>query len=156
MKPLLILLGSFCFVLLIIRYQKGHLAYAKSAQVAMAIMLTFTAIGHVVFAKGMAMMLPNFVPMKIWVIYGTGLLELLFALGLLFPNIQQKVAYLLILFFILLLPANIKAALENINYQTGTFDGHGLAYLWFRIPLQIFFILWVYFAVLKNPLPSSQ
>ena len=30
-------------------------------------------------------------------------------------------------------------------YQNGTYTGNGINYLWFRIPLQIFFILWVYY-----------
>jgi hypothetical protein len=50
-----------------------------------------------------------------------------------------------------MLPANIKAAINNINYQTGALNGNGPSYLWFRIPLQLFFIFWVYhFAFLKN------
>jgi hypothetical protein len=31
------------------------------------------------------------------------------------------------------------------DYQKGTRDGSGTNYLWFRIPLQIVFILWVYY-----------
>jgi len=55
----------------------------------------------------------------------------------------------LILFFILILPANILAALKKVDYQKGTNDGPGAGYLWFRIPLQIFFIAWVaWFSVL--------
>ena len=57
---------------------------------------------------------------------------------------------MLILFFIAILPANIKASLENINYQTGELNGNGIEYLWFRIPLQIVFILWVYFTTIKK------
>jgi uncharacterized membrane protein len=54
-------------------------------------------------------------------------------------------AWLLILFFFLILPANINAAVNKIDYQKGTTDGNGLNYLWFRVPLQVFFIAWVYF-----------
>jgi hypothetical protein len=28
------------------------------------------------------------------------------------------------------------------------FDGNGLNYLWFRVPLQILFIVWVYFSLI--------
>ena len=60
------------------------------------------------------------------------------------------------LFFIAILPANIKASMENINYQTGELDGIGLEYLWFRIPLQLFFIVWVFFTAIKRIEPDSQ
>ncbi|WP_331145734.1 hypothetical protein [Hymenobacter sp.] len=52
------------------------------------------------------------------------------------------------MFFVLILPANIHAALHHINYQKGTTDGPGPRYLWFRIPLQLLFIAWTwYFSV---------
>ena len=58
------------------------------------------------------------------------------------------------LFFIAIIPANIKASMENINYQTGELDGSGLEYLWFRIPLQVFFIVWVFFSAIKSNEPE--
>ena len=53
-------------------------------------------------------------------------------------------------FFILILPSNIYASVKKINYQKATLDGPGLSYLWFRMPLQVFFIGWVYFFNLYN------
>lgn len=48
-----------------------------------------------------------------------------------------------------MLPANIIAAKQKINLEKASYDGPGLAYLWFRIPLQVLFIGWVlFFAVL--------
>jgi uncharacterized membrane protein len=66
------------------------------------------------------------------------------ALALLFSGIRVAAAWVLIVFFILILPANINAALQNIDYQHGTTDGPGTEYLWFRVPLQIIFILWTW------------
>ncbi|MGH2645000.1 MAG: hypothetical protein ACRDE2_13690, partial [Chitinophagaceae bacterium] len=57
--------------------------------------------------------------------------------------------WLLILFFILILPANISAATRHIDYQKPIAEGNGLAYLWFRIPLQILFIVWTYLSAIK-------
>ncbi|BDS12178.1 DoxX family protein [Aureispira anguillae] len=150
MKPLIVLLVSFVFALFILRYKKNTSPYTLAAQIAMAIMLLFTSIGHFAFAKGMALMLPDFIPMKILVIYATGVLEVLFAIGLLIPSIRPLVAWLIILFFIGIIPCNIKAALEQINYQTAAYDGPDWTYLWFRIPLQVFFIGWVYFSSIYN------
>ncbi|MEQ8422265.1 MAG: DoxX family protein [Arenibacter algicola] len=121
-----------------------------AGQIAMAAMLLFTSLGHFMFTEGMAAMMPEFIPLKKEMVYFTGVMEILFAIGLLIPRLKTPTAWLLMLFFILILPANIKAAVENINYQTGELNGSGIDYLWFRVPLQIIFILWVYFTTLKK------
>ena len=149
MKPLLVLLGSFFFALILTRFIQKEFNVLLSAKIAMSIMLCFTAIGHFAFTKGMTLMLPSFIPWREPIIYLTGVLEILLAIGLLIPKYSACSAYLLIGFFVLMLPANIYASIHKINYQTGTFDGPGLAYLWFRIPLQIVFIVWTYFSSLK-------
>ena len=113
-------------------------------------MLLFTAIGHFAFPKGMAMMVPDFIPMKLEMVYLTGILEILFAIGLCIPKYRVFTAWTLILFLVLMLPANIKASVENINYQTESLDGKGSGYLWFRIPLQILFVLWTYLSAIRQ------
>ena len=127
----------------------GKFEYATSGRIAMAIMLLFTSLGHFIFVKGMSVMVPDFVPKKELVVLATGVFEIVLGLGLLLP-FHKLTGYVLITFFILIIPANIKASTENINYQTGEFDGNGMTYLWFRVPLQLFFILWVYVSALKN------
>ena len=149
MKPLIILLVSFAIALLAIKLITGQFALALSARIAMAIMLVFTAIAHFAFTKGMIMMIPDFIPFKKGMVYLTGVIEIAAAVGLLIPDLQVLTAWFLILFFMLLLPANINAAIRHIDYQKGTFEGPGAKYLWFRVPLQILFILWTYFAAIR-------
>jgi uncharacterized membrane protein len=96
------------------------------------------------------MMLPDFIPYKTAVIWLTGFIEIAAAIGLLIPQIRIITAWLLIVFLILILPANIYAATKQIDYQKGTFDGKGTTYLYFRIPLQILFIVWVYLSAIIN------
>ena len=71
-------------------------------------------------------------------------------MGLLIPRLQEITAWLLIVFFIVILPANISAALKHIDYEKGTYEGPGANYLWFRVPLQLFFMAWVYYFVILN------
>lgn len=89
-------------------------------------------------------MLPPVMPARAALVYITGFIEIIAAIGLMIPAVQKETAMLLILFFILILPANIYAAINNIDYQKGTKDGPGKSYLWFRVPLQVLFIVWVY------------
>lgn len=149
MKPLLVLLLSFTVSLFVIKIIKKEYDFALAARIAMAIMLVFTAIGHFVFTKGMSMMIPKFIPFKESFVYLTGVFEVLIGIGLLIPRFKYLSGWALIIFLLLMLPANIYASIHNVNYQRGTFDGNGLVYLWFRIPLQIFFIVWTYICSIR-------
>jgi uncharacterized membrane protein len=148
--PEIILIIVFIIALLIIKRSKGTLEVASAARIGMAAMLAVTGIAHFAFTKGMAMMLPPFIPQKELIIYATGILEFAAAAGILLPRFRLITGWLLIVFFVLLLPANIYAALNHINLKTASYDGDGPAYLWFRIPLQFFFIAWVYYATISN------
>ncbi len=150
MKPLFVLLFVFLISIGIQKLLLKNINYSLSGRIAMCAMLLFTALGHLLFTEGMSKMIPDFIPLKSTVTILTGVLEIVMAIGLLFPNYQKTTGWILIAFLLLMLPANIKASLENLNYQTGTYDGKGLSYLWFRIPLQVFFIAWVYFSSLKK------
>jgi uncharacterized membrane protein len=150
MKPLLVLLSVFLLAFFAIKLLTQKYDLPLAGRIAMCAMLFFTAIGHFVFTKGMSMMIPSIVPLKTEIVYITGVLEVLLGIGLLIPSIRVYTAWVLVLFFIFLLPANIYAALKHIDYQKGTFDGSGMSYLWFRVPLQLLFIAWTYVSTIKN------
>ncbi|HEX8549424.1 MAG TPA: hypothetical protein VF691_20855 [Cytophagaceae bacterium] len=150
MKPLIVLVSFFALSLLATKLLRGTYDFALSGRIAQSAMLVFTAVGHFAFTKGMTMMLPSFVPYKAQVIHLTGIIEILAAIGLFIPSVRLVTGWLLIIFFILLLPANIYAAIKHVDYQKATFQGNGLAYLWFRIPLQLLFIVWTYLSAVKD------
>ena len=150
MKPLFVLLISFGIALLAVKIFDQRWNFIFAGNFAMSVMLLFTAMGHFAFSKGMMMMLPDFIPFKRQIIYGTGLIEILAAIGLFIPSHRHLTSIALVIFFVLILPSNIYAAIKKVNYQKGTYDGNEINYLWFRIPLQIFFIEWVwYFGILR-------
>ena len=157
MAPLIFLLVTFLIALFAIKLIRKEYNIALSARIALSVMLVFTAIGHFIYTKGMTMMMPEFMPYKTQLVYGTGILELLAAIGLHLPKMRTATAWLLILFFVLILPANINAALKNVDYQKATFNGKGTSYLWFRIPLQILFIVWTYLSsIQKRPISKEK
>lgn len=151
MKPLIVLLTIFGIGYLVKRlFKLDKLSVAYLAKFAMSSMLVFTGIGHFVFAEGMAEMLPEIIPFKIEIIYGTGILEIIGAIALLMPDYSRWAGIGLILFLIAILPTNIYAALHHINPITGALDGPGSEYLLFRIPLQVFFIIWIYISSVRS------
>lgn len=133
---------------LLFRVLTGDSNIHLCGRIAMALMLIFTSTAHFVFTKGMALMIPPFVPLKKILVYVTGLLEIMAAVGLLVPATRYNTGLCLLLFFAILLPANVYAAQKKIDLEKANFNGNGLSYLWFRVPLQLLFIFWTwYFAI---------
>src|SRR5690606_10416719 len=75
-------------------------------------------------------------PARTFLVHATGVAEFAFALLLLWRP-SPALGWVLVAFFLALLPANIYSALHHVGL-----GGHGPAYLWFRVPLQLFFIAW--------------
>lgn len=155
MKPLVILLAVFGLSCLAFWFITGldHRNLVFCGNLAMCVMLCFTALGHFLFPKGMAMMIPPLVSpgSRITLVYITGVAEIAFAIALVFPASRWQAGYALCIFFQLILPANLYAAKHHIDLEKGTTTGPGPAYLWFRIPLQLFFIAWVYYFAIALP-----
>src|SRR5690606_10656051 len=122
------LLTVFVLSLFITKLTWKAYRFALSARIAMSAMLVLTAMGHFMFTKGMAMMMPPFIPFKTELVYFTGFVEIGAAIGLLLPRFRVLTGWLLILFFIFILPVNIYAAMHQVDMKTATFSGNGLHY----------------------------
>lgn len=144
MKPLFVLLITFIISVIAIKIVSQKYNLPLSARIAMCMMLLFTALGHFIYTKGMEMMIPDFLPLKTELVYITGGLEIVLGLGLIIPNTRIYCGWILIVFLLFMLPANINSAMKNIDYQRGSYTGPGIYYLWFRVPLQLLFIVWTY------------
>lgn len=150
MKSFIILVAATALCRLTFFVLSGDIDLIPCGRIAMAAMLVYRAILHFRFNKGMAMMLPDFMPMKRGIVHFTGIIEIAAAVGLVSDNTHFITAILLVLFFILILPANVKGAKNKIDPEQANHEGYGPGYLWFRIPLQFIFIGWVvYFAILN-------
>lgn len=139
MAPLITLLVTFA----VVRAWNGARRHPdpspRAARIALAAMLLLTGVAHFVSTDAMAQMVPAFLPGAFAIVYATGILELV-AAALLLARVTRSTPWLgwaLAAFFLALLPANIYSAVAQVGL-----GGHGPAYLWFRIPLQIVFIGW--------------
>ena len=86
MKPLIILISVFTVCLIAKKLSTGIWIFSLSGNIAMSLMLIFTAIGHFIYTKGMQMMFREGFPFKMLLVYLTGLIEIAAALGLLIPK----------------------------------------------------------------------
>lgn len=135
-----LLLLPFVGALLLNRIRKKEVVSLRFAtQLGLALVLFTTGTAHFVQADGMMKLLPPWVPLANELILLTGVLEIAAAVGLLVERMAGPTARCLILFFIVVFPANIWAAFNHVDY-----GGHSLgpAYLLVRGPLQVLLIVW--------------
>ena len=112
-------------------------SWAAATRGGLAIMLLFTASAHFTTMKeDLLRMVPSWVPWPRAAIYFTGVCEILGAIGLVTPGMGRAAGMALVLFFILVFPANVKAALSG-----ATLRGKPATALWLRAPMQVFFIV---------------
>ncbi len=127
---------------------KNHLSFSQTGLIPVSLLLTIAGVAHFFFTKTMVAMMPDILPFKLELVYITGIIEILAAIGLLIKRYRMLTAILLLVFLIAVLPANIVGAMKRL--PAGGME-KGEAYLYFRIPLQFFFMAWVYyFAIFKN------
>ncbi len=152
MKLLTILFTTFILALLATRIFQSDWNFLFSGNLGMAVFIIFTGFSHFKFQKGMAMMIPDFIPAKLFWVYITGIIEIAAGVGLMIPSIRELTAVLLIVFYVLVFVANINSSRKKINIFKADFTGPGMNYLYKeRIPMQIILIVWTwYFGIYLN------
>lgn len=144
---LFIVVGTYgVLTLLNATVQSVYLSQSLRGRLSLAIFFIFTGTSHFLMPAEMAQMLPSFIPLRVEIIYLTGILEILGAIGVLIPGLERLSSVALILFLFGVLPANIYAAITSVE-----FGGHALGpvYLLLRVPFQLFLIGWVYYFGLR-------
>jgi len=104
-----------------------------------AFLFIFTGILHFTLTDKFVQIIPSFIPAPLEVVYASGVIEILGAIGLLIPKYKRKAAFGLILLLIAVFPANIYMAIENIQLG-GILNNQFLQ--WVRLPFQ-FVLMWL-------------
>ena len=127
-------------------------SWRNAGRLALVIMFLFTGTSHFTSMKyDFAAMIPAPLPNNLWVIYLTGVLEIVGALGLLIPRTRKLAGICLVLLLVALFPANVYAALNEIPLR-----GEAPTPLWLRGPIQLLFIGMVWWTSIKEPAESRQ
>jgi len=152
MKLLTILFATFILALLGTKLFQGDWNFLFSGNLGMAVFIIFTGLAHFKFQKGMTMMIPDFIPGKLFWVYFTGIVEIAAGIGLMIPSIRELTAVLLLIFYVLVFIANIQSSKKKINIFKGDYTGPGMGYLYKeRIPMQVILLAWTwYFGIYLN------
>ena len=141
---LLLLVAPYLVLTLASRWITGFkIAQTARARVGLTLFFLFTSLGHFIRTEEMSAMLPSSIPYRVEVIYLTGILELLGAIGVWVPRLMRLTGICLILMLLGILPANIYSAISRVDFGGHSF---GPTYLLVRVPFQLLVIWWTYFA----------
>jgi uncharacterized membrane protein len=125
---------------------RWFMPWKDAIRVGLAVMFLFTAGSHFSSLKyDLAAMIPPPFTGSLPLIYLTGVLELAGAVGLLTSWRREAGMYLMLL-LVALFPANVYAALKGV-----TLGGSSATALWFRTPLQLFWIVALWWSVVVRP-----
>lgn len=114
---------------------------------ALATMLVFTASAHFTRLRhDLVRMVPTWVPRPEAMVSFTGICELAGAVGLLVPRFRLAAGIALVVFFVLIFPANVKAARAGVGLGGGEATP-----LWLRGPMQLLFIALTWWVAIANP-----
>jgi uncharacterized membrane protein len=114
--------------------------WRDAARIGMAVLFLFTAVAHFTsIGHDMARMIPPPFTGAMWIVYLTGVLEALGAIGLLTKRFRRAAAICLIALLIAMFPANAYAAMTGVLLR-----GKPASALWWRTPLQLIWMatLW--------------
>ena len=80
----------------------------------MVFILTIAGVIHLVSPEVFLPAMPDYIPFHLTLIYVTGVLEILFAIGILLKKYRYRTSKLLTLYFIAILPAHFHIAINGI------------------------------------------
>ena len=149
-NPIITLLLLFSPLITFYLYSKvmgKPLLLGKVACWGLGMAFSFFFMGHFVKTAGMVEMLPVWMPLRLELVYFTGVLELAIAIALFIPRYQVRSAKIAIVVLVLFFPVNIYSAINAIGL-----GGHqwGPIYLLVRAPLQTALVFWAYFLCAKG------
>jgi uncharacterized membrane protein len=149
MAPLFILLIS-----LVVLRGVGYLgvrrlsSWRMAGLFAVAIMFLFTGATHFTSMKhDYAAMLPGPLSGNLGIIYLTGALQIVGAVGLLVPRTRRLAGVCLVLLLLAMFPGNVYAAVNEVPFR-----GEAPTPLWLRTPIQLFFIGMVWWTAVRKSL----
>jgi len=145
MKQVAIICGLLLVPWIVATALDGNVEWA--GRFGLALVFVITALGHFVKTDAMTEMLPPSIPGRRALILASGIFELLLAMLLLAWPKSRLLGLTIIGFLVAVFPANVYAAVRHIP-----FGGHsaGAIYLLIRAPVQLLFMLWTYWFVVRG------
>src|SRR6185369_3607070 len=108
----------------------------------MSVFYVFAGVMHFVRPDYYMPMMPPYLPWHLFLIYLSGVAEVVLGIAVLIPSVRSLAAWGIILLLIAIFPANLHIALNNVALF-GNPEGAGI-FNWIRLPFQAVLIAWAW------------
>ena len=118
---------------------------AKLSLALLAMFFVLAGLNHFLHPKAYLAMMPPYLPLPGVLNLISGAAEILGGIAVQIPQLRRVAGWGLIALLIAVFPANVHVALHG-------WDGPSIPawVLWFRLPLQVALVAWVYFSCLRT------
>ena len=128
----------------LVGWQLDYLGQTQAkAAIAFGLMFVISGSTHFTDPEGFVAIMPPVLPKPLLLVFLSGIAEIGLGIGLLLPRWRAWAGVGAILLLLTVFPANIYAAINDITSPGAPANR---LYLWLRLPLQIVFIAWVWWA----------
>lgn len=122
-----------------------HTLVRKIGLLLLVILFLLTGSNHFQDPNFYVSIMPPYLPLRYELSQITGFFEIIGAIGILFARTRRLAGCGLMLLLIAIFPANIHMALNAVN-----FPHYSATYLYLRLPVQLIFIIWIYWATVQK------
>ena len=115
-------------------------------QFVLAVAMLVVGALHFTSPEPFVRIVPAYLPYPGSLVYISGFVEVLAGAGLLVPQLSQAAAWVLVVLYIAVFPANLNQALNNIAIAGLP---HDPPLIWLRLPFQVFLVTWAWWLTRK-------
>ncbi len=127
--------------------------YKTVFQIILAIGMIVVGALHFTSSGGFEKIVPDYLPYHLALVYISGFLEILGGVGLLIPRMSRSAAWLLVILYIAVFPANLYQAVNNIPVAGLP---HDPPLVWLRLPFQAVLVAWAWWFTRDNAFDDGQ
>jgi uncharacterized membrane protein len=121
--------------------------YKIGFQILLALAMIVIGAVHFTDPEPFVKIVPDYLPYHLELVYLSGFFEVLAGVGLLIPRVSRAAAWILVVLFITVFPANIYQAVNNIAVPALP---HDPPLIWLRLPFQAFLVAWAWWFTSDN------
>jgi uncharacterized membrane protein len=129
-------------------------SHALKGRIAFSVAYIVIGIIHLISPEKLIYMVPGFLPYPQALVYITGVMEILLAILLLIPRYQRWAGWGIIGLLVVVFPANINVAVNNLPAPGGL--PAAAWYAWSRLAFQPIYIAWVWWAAMNAEKRKDQ
>ncbi len=97
--------------------------------------------------------IPDYLPYHWPLVYISGFFEVLAGVGLLIPQVSRVAAWILVVLFITVFPANLYQAVNNIAVPALP---HDPPLIWLRLPFQALLVAWAWWFTRDSSVSNTE